>query len=82
MKKLLLTMNEVLELGPALEFAGQAARRRAKGLEETAELCAQENAVEAAARAAASCRAKAETLEGILRKVNAALIAPDEEEDA
>ena len=37
---------------------------------------------QAAARAAASCRAKAETLEGILRKVNAALIAPDEEEKA
>lgn len=82
MKKLLLTMNEVLELGTALEFAGKATRRRAKGLEETAELCAQENAVEAAARAAASCRVKAETLEGILRKVNAALIAPDEEEEA
>lgn len=82
MKKLLLTMNEVLELGTALEFAGKDTRRRAKGLEETAELCAQENAVEAAARAAASCRVKAETLEGILRKVNAALIAPDEEEEA
>ena len=81
MKKLLLNLNEVLELLPALEFAGQAARRRTKGLEETAELCTQENAVEAAARAAESCRVKAETLERILRKVNAALIAPDEEEE-
>lgn len=82
MKKLLLTMNEVLELGTALGFAGKAARRQAKSLEETAELCAQKNAVEAAAMAAASYRVKAETLEGILRKVNAALIAPEEEEEA
>ena len=84
MNKLLLSTEEIMELTFAVDFVAKSARRKAKDFTEV--YCSQgyvpEETAKAAGRIAASYLAKSETLERVLDKAKAALIAPEEEEEA